>query len=127
MQPKPIKSQYKLLLMLLAAICLCAVFFLLAKLGIGIPCLFYQVTGLKCPGCGNSRAAMALLRLDFAAAFSYNYLFPLEFFYLFWVFFYCCRSVIKTGKLQYKPPFLWLDIGILAAVMIWWVVRNLLN
>ena len=40
--------------------------------GIGIPCLFYTVTGLKCPGCGISRMLLSLLRLDFRAAFHYN-------------------------------------------------------
>ena len=55
---------------------------LLVKLGISLPCIFYQITGLQCPGCGNTRAAMALLRLDFAAAFEYNLLFPIEFGYI---------------------------------------------
>ena len=40
--------------------------------GIGIPCLFYTVTGLKCPGCGISRMLLSLLRLDFRATFRYN-------------------------------------------------------
>lgn len=40
--------------------------------GCGIPCLFHTVTGWLCPGCGVSRMCMALLRLDFAAAFHYN-------------------------------------------------------
>lgn len=127
MQPKPVKNSYKLLFVLLAAAFICFVFFLLAKLGIGIPCLFYQVTGLQCPGCGNSRAVMALLRLDLAAALSYNLLCPLEFFYLLWVFFHSCRSVLKTGKIHYKPPFPWLDMGILAAIIVWWVARNFIN
>ena len=38
----------------------------------GIPCLFYTVTGLQCPGCGISRMFLALLHLDFSAAFRYN-------------------------------------------------------
>lgn len=42
------------------------------KTGWGIPCLFYQITHLQCPACGTWRMLMALLRLDFAAAFAYN-------------------------------------------------------
>ena len=38
----------------------------------GIPCLFYTITGLQCPGCGISRMFLALFQLDFAAAFHYN-------------------------------------------------------
>ena len=40
--------------------------------GWAVPCLFRQVTGLKCPGCGVTSMCLALLRLDFAAAFRWN-------------------------------------------------------
>jgi hypothetical protein len=39
---------------------------------IGIPCVFHELTGLYCPGCGITRAALSLLRLDVAQAFKYN-------------------------------------------------------
>ena len=38
----------------------------------GIPCLFHQITGLKCPGCGVTRMCLSLLRGDFAEAFHQN-------------------------------------------------------
>ena len=34
--------------------------------------VFHTVTGLDCPSCGVTRMCLALLRLDFAAAFRYN-------------------------------------------------------
>ncbi len=37
-----------------------------------ISCPFYRLTGLQCPGCGVSRMCLALLHLDFAAAFQAN-------------------------------------------------------
>lgn len=37
-----------------------------------IPCLFHEVTGFYCPGCGVSRMCLALFRLDFKAAFRAN-------------------------------------------------------
>ncbi|MBQ7016859.1 MAG: DUF2752 domain-containing protein [Firmicutes bacterium] len=40
--------------------------------GLSIPCLYVITTGLRCPGCGSTRMMLALLRLDFTAAFSYN-------------------------------------------------------
>ncbi|MBR5516197.1 MAG: DUF2752 domain-containing protein [Clostridia bacterium] len=40
--------------------------------GRGLPCIFYETTGLLCPGCGASRMCMALIRFDFKAAFHYN-------------------------------------------------------
>jgi hypothetical protein len=101
-------------------------FWLLAQIGIGIPCLFYRITGFQCPGCGNSRAALALLRLDFAAAFGYNPLCFLEFFYIGWVLFHCARAYLKGSAFTYRPPYLWMDILILAAVLLWWPLRNLI-
>ena len=39
---------------------------------LGWGCPVQHFTGVPCPGCGMSRAAFALLRLDFAAAFRYH-------------------------------------------------------
>lgn len=40
--------------------------------GFGIPCMFNRFTGYLCPGCGTSRMALAMLRLDFYSAFRFN-------------------------------------------------------
>lgn len=37
-----------------------------------LPCAFYLVTGLYCPGCGAGRACYSMLHFRFADAFSYN-------------------------------------------------------
>lgn len=54
--------------------------------GIGIPCVFREVTGFLCPGCGMTRLVLALLEFDIAQAFRYNmlvfFLVPLYFLYL---------------------------------------------
>lgn len=39
---------------------------------IGIPCVLYELTHLYCPGCGMTRAIMALSRLEIYQAFRYN-------------------------------------------------------
>ena len=115
-----------MLIGLLIILVLGGLYCILARRGIGIPCIFYTITGLQCPGCGNSRAALALLRLDIAEALGYNLLFPLEFFYILWVLFQCSRAYLSKGSFSYKPRWLWLDIGILALVALWGVVRNLI-
>lgn len=113
---------------LLAGFVLClgavAVFYLLAQRGIAIACPFYKITGLLCPGCGNSRAALALMRLDLPAAFRYNPVFLLEFFYLGWVLAHCARAYLQGKPFGYKPPLPLLDIGILILLLCWWIVRN---
>ncbi len=44
-----------------------------------LPCLFHELTGWHCPGCGMTRATRALLRGDAATAWAMNPIFPLIF------------------------------------------------
>lgn len=100
--------------------------YFLFKAGISIPCIFNKITGLQCPGCGNTRAAISILQGDFAAAFKYNALFPLEFFYLVWVFCIASISYIKGKRFNYDPPCQWFDIAVLVIITAWGVIRNVL-
>lgn len=45
---------------------------LVAKLGVGLPCPLYRLTGWQCPGCGVTRFCVALLRGNWSAAWSAN-------------------------------------------------------
>lgn len=54
---------------------LCAVGFAYYLLTWFTGCPFRFFFGISCPGCGMSRALLAALRLDFAAAFSFHPLF----------------------------------------------------
>ena len=101
-----------------------AAYYGLSRLGFGIPCLFYTLTGLLCPGCGNTRAAFALLRLDLPAAFGFNPLFLVEFIYLAWILFHCSRAFLKGKPFSYKPPLPLLDMAILIAILAWWIIRK---
>lgn len=51
-------------------IAIAIIMFFLDVTGIGCPILF--LTGIPCMGCGMTRACLALLRLDFAAALSFH-------------------------------------------------------
>lgn len=53
--------------------------FLFIPNNLAIPCLFYKLTNLYCPGCGLTRMLISLIHLDFYQAFRYN---PLLFCYL---------------------------------------------
>ena len=65
-----------------------------ALTGLGFPCVLYEATRLKCGGCGLTRAAVSLLRLDFAAAFSYHALWPVFAAYFLWA----CPTPPCTSK-----------------------------
>ena len=57
-----------------------------------VGCIFRLMTGIPCPGCGMTRAWLAALRLDFAAAFAYH---P-----LFWVVPICARVRARGGGIE---------------------------
>lgn len=63
-------SKMKLILILISFL---IIYFILSELlDVGIPCLFYEITGYYCPGCGITRLLFSLLKLDFYQAFRYN-------------------------------------------------------
>ena len=95
--------------------------------GWAIPCLFRQVTGCKCPGCGVTSMCLALLRLDFAAAFRWNpglmLLAPL----LGALVVLLTAQYIRTGSWRpkrWQTACLWIMLG---ALLVWGVVRNLVG
>lgn len=40
--------------------------------GIGVPCIFHEVTGFLCPGCGVTRMCVSLLQFQLKEAFGYH-------------------------------------------------------
>ena len=92
--------------------------------GIRIPCLLYELTGIRCPGCGITRMFVSLARLDFAAAFSYN---QLIFITGPFILAYLLYSEIKyvsvgnrnTGRFEI---FLWIELFLL---IVFGVLRNI--
>lgn len=124
--PTLTQRRRRILLLSTGILLVLALYCLAAKLGFGLSCVFHSVTGLLCPGCGNSRAALALLRLDFVSAWGYNPLFLPEIFYIGWVYFFCCRSYIRGKTFTYNPPIPAMDMAFLAAIILWGILRNLI-
>jgi hypothetical protein len=88
--------------------------------------VFNLITGLLCPGCGNTRAVICISRLDFAGAFSYNPMFFFEAFYMLWILCVASRNYLLIGKFSYGKKTMGIDILALAAIIIWWIVRNII-
>ena len=53
-----------------------------------IPCLFHELTGFYCPGCGGTRAVLALLAGHPVLSFLYHPLVP-----------YCCLLYTSIGRI----------------------------
>ncbi len=95
--------------------------------GIGFKCPVFEITGFSCAGCGNTHALQSFLHLDILKSFSYNYIYPLEMFYIFWVYLNSAKNYIKKGKFNYKPPCQIFDVIVLIIVILWVPLRNILG
>jgi len=81
---------------------------------IPIPCIFYEITGWKCPGCGMTRAVFSILHFNFKEAFYYN---PFCYLLIFFILQY-----FVTGRIQMKK---WQSAILLGVVLLFGVMRNL--
>ena len=94
--------------------------------GGGLLCLFHEITGLYCPGCGSGRAAIALLRGHPLEALGHN---PLLF-----LLGIPCALVLAREYLRFVFPGLglkaltlpaWAGKTALALILAFWLLRNL--
>lgn len=94
--------------------------------GSGIPCVFYQVTGFYCSGCGASRALRSVLHLDFYQALRYNAIFTFALPMMAAYFGALFVSYIRFGedKISGKIPMriIW---AFIAAALIYGILRNI--
>lgn len=81
--------------------------------GFAIPCIFHDLTGFYCPGCGITRMLFSILKLDFYQAFRYN---PL-------VFILLIGSIIcKLFKIKLPK---YTSYVLLVIVIIYGILRNI--
>lgn len=95
------------------------------KTGIFIPCMFHQITGLYCPGCGVSRMCLALMRGNFNDAVGYN---PFLFFLLPFLGAYFVRQAIHYIRGEKWQMSRWESITwkvLLILLILYGIVRNL--
>lgn len=95
--------------------------------GIGIPCPFYQITGLKCPGCGITRMCMAMLAGHWMDALKYNI--ALAFFLPLLSIWFVIKTAlyIITGisfRSSHEEALTW---GLIALLLVFGILRNLSN
>ncbi len=89
--------------------------------GISVPCIYYLTTGHRCAGCGISTMFMAMLKLDFSAAFAAN---PLMF--VLFILWNIIALLCFVGKPKFvsKPRFLYTALGVsVFSMMIFMILR----
>ena len=92
----------------------------------GLRCIFFEVTGFYCPGCGSGRALYALLHRDWKDAFLHNILFLPMSIPAAAVFLYEYLRILIPA-LHWKPVFFprWLEVGCCILLFAFWFLRNL--
>lgn len=111
----------------ISLICLAVItgiYFLYIKKIIVIPCVFHELTGLYCPGCGMTRALASLANLEIYQAIRYNALiiFLVPAFLLYIVF--KIKSYINNEKNKFNIPnyLLW---SALIITILYGILRNI--
>jgi len=94
--------------------------------GAGIPCMFHQLTGLYCSGCGASRALRSILHLDFYQALRYNAIFTISLPLLPIYFSALGISYIRFGKDRISGKISMFPVWIIiAAAILYGILRNI--
>lgn len=98
-------------------------FFIEPKDGNLPKCVFNQLTGLYCPGCGVQRSFHSLLHGNLLTALSFNLLFVLLLpLLLYFITFFVLGKKYRAGSFIYKKEF---SIAILVVVVSFWILRNI--
>ena len=119
-------NKLHILIILLILTIILILYSVLFHFGIVIPCVFHELTGLYCPGCGVTRMIFSLLKLDFYQAFRYNILV-----FLFIPFILVCVIDFIIKKLNNKSDYLYQNIDdkvwiiLLIITLLFGVVRNI--
>jgi hypothetical protein len=90
-----------------------------------VPCVFYMFTGFYCPGCGGTRAVMALLKGNFLLSLWYH---PLVIYAVVIYVLYMASHTLaffspSIRGLKYRNAYLYIALGIVAVNFI---VKNVL-
>ena len=93
---------------------------------LSLPCMFRELTGLYCPGCGSGRSVAALLRGDWGTAFRYNpMLFLLGFPSMGVLIHEYIRVVFAVPGMKPLMPPQWLLRSAVAVLIAFWIMRNI--
>ena len=90
-----------------------------------LKCVLFEITGLKCPGCGITRMLSSFIQFDFIKGIKYNLFLGVTLPLVGYIVLYSCYLYVydkKSGK-----TFNIFCIVYLVLLLIWMVVRNIIG
>ncbi len=98
------------------------------QLEIAPKCMFYQLTGFKCPGCGTQRALHELVHLNFVGVIQYNPILLLGLPYLVLLAYLCYFNGDKHfPKLNAFINSRKAILFVFGLIVVYWIGRNIIN
>lgn len=115
---------FKISLFIIAAVFILLLYFFVEPKNGNLPkCLFHQLTGLYCPGCGVQRSFHALLNGKILKAIDYNLLFivllPLI---IYFIAIFVLDKKYSPNSFIYRKNF---SLFIVIFVISFWIMRNI--
>lgn len=86
-------------------------------------CMFHRLTGIWCPGCGNTRSIAAMFEFDFLLAFRNNAAPPFLALCLLCLYLELLADIFGR-KIRILPRIPWIWYTVPALFMVYYVLRN---
>ncbi|WP_286528671.1 DUF2752 domain-containing protein [Duncaniella freteri] len=123
--PDNVRNRILLVLAITAALAAGTAYYLIEpSSGLYPRCMFHQLTGLYCPGCGSQRAIHAMLHGNWSQAWSYNAILPFEIVFI--------AMIAVAWRLRDRYPRLHgilnsriVIISFLITIIGWTIIRNI--
>ena len=90
-----------------------------------LPCIFREITGYMCPGCGVTRMFKSIICLDFTNAFKYNPVVFLMLPLLVIIFINLTFNYVKKGSMAVAKPLEKLILIMIIVLVCFGIIRNL--
>ena len=90
-----------------------------------IKCLFKEITGFKCPGCGITRMLVNFINFNLLDGFKYNMFLAITLPYVIYVIVYSCYVYVKDKRAnKFFNVSCYIYVGML---IVWGIIRNIVG